>query len=165
MSSTNTGKLAGKFFVCMIGFMLVLIAVLFQWLMLRSYLNAKNTREWPQAVAVVLSSSIEERHISGSPPESRLFIRYKYSYRGEVFVSGDLSSRGSKWSRERAAVTESLANYPAGSSHQAWVNPESPEKAILKHDTKAAGYTLWFPVVIMIGGGGIIWGAVRDKSR
>ncbi|MDG1357506.1 MAG: DUF3592 domain-containing protein [Akkermansiaceae bacterium] len=165
MSSKNTGGLAGKFFVCMIGFMLVLIAVLFQWLMLRSYLNAKSTREWTQAEAVVMRSSIEERHISGSPPEARLFIRYQYSYDDEEYVSGNMSSRGSKWSRERAAVTALLADYPAGSSHQAWINPEDPHMAILKHDTKAAGYTLWFPAVIMIGGCGIIWGAVRDKSR
>ena len=145
--------------------MLILIAVLFQWLMLRSYLNAKNTREWPQAKAVVIRSSIEERHISGYPPETRLSIRFKYSYKGEDYTSGNISPRGSKWSKEREAVVSLMADYPAGSTHDAWVNPESPDGAILKHDTKAAGYTLWFPAVIMVGGCGIVWGALRDKRR
>ena len=165
MSSKDTGKLAGKFFVCMIGLMLVLVAVLFQWLMLRSYLNAKQTREWPRAEAVVIRSSIEERQISGYPPEVRLNICFGYSYDGEDYVSDNITPRGSKWSKERASVTGLLADYPAGSTHYAWVNPESPNGAILQHDTKAAGYTLWFPVVIMVGGCGIIWGAVRDKGR
>lgn len=148
----------------MIGIMLVLIAVLFQWLMLRSYLKAKETREWTQTEAVVMRSGVEERHFSGSPPEARLFIRYEYSYEGENYTSGNVSSRGSKWSRERDAVTNLLAEYPVGSSHQVWVNPNSPDVAILKHDTKAAGYTLWFPAVIMVGGCGIIWGGIRGKA-
>ncbi len=160
--ASNTG---GRWFLCLIGVLLVLMALLFEWLMLRSYLNAKKTREWPQVEAVVIRSSVEERHISGSPPEVRLFIRYEYSFNGMSYTSGNISSRGSKWSRERAVVDKLLADYPVGSSHDAWVNPISPEVAILKHDTKAAGYTLWFPAIIMIGGCGIIWGALRDNGE
>jgi hypothetical protein len=164
MSSKDTGKLAGRFFVCMIGIMLVLVAVLFEWLMLRSYLKAKETREWPQAEAIVTRSRVEERHISGSAPEARLNLRYKYDYNGQSYICGNITPRGSKWSRERTTVTSLLAEYPAGSAHQAWINPEYPDVAILKHDTKAAGYTLWFPAVIMVGGCGIIWGGVRNNK-
>ncbi|MGB2403444.1 MAG: DUF3592 domain-containing protein [Akkermansiaceae bacterium] len=164
MSRSQSSGNGGRWFLCMIGILLVLIAVLFQWLMLRSYLKAKETREWTPIEAVVMRSSLEERHISGSPPEARLCIRYEYSYGGENYTSGNISTRGSKWSRERAAVTDLLTEYPVGSSHLVWVNPTSPDVAILKHDTKAAGYTLWFPAVIMVGGLGIIWGAIRGKG-
>jgi len=164
MSEFQSRNSGGRWFLCLIGVMLVVIAVLFQWLMLRSYLNAKKTREWPQAEAFVVRSSIEDRHISGSAPEARLFIRYEYRYDGVDYISGNVSSRGSKWSRERSAVTSLLVEYPVGSSHPVWVNPTSPDVAPLKHDTKAAGYTLWFPAVIMVGGCGIIWGAFCGKS-
>ncbi len=164
MSRSQSSGNGGRWFLCLIGVLLVLIALLFEWLMLRSYLNAKKTRQWPQAEAIVIRSSAEDRHISGSPPEARLLIRYEYIHEGVTYVSGNVSARGSKWSRDRDVVARLLTHYPVGSSHQAWVNPHSPDVAILEHDTKAAGYTLWFPAVIMVGGCGIIWGAIRGKG-
>ena len=165
MSSAQSSGNGGRWFLCFIGSLLVIIALLFEWLMLRSYMKARETREWPRTQAVVIRSSIEERHISGSPAEARLLIRYEYSYDGENYTSGNVSSRGSKWSRERAVITNLLAQYPVGSSHYVWVNPSSPDVAILKHDTKAAGYTLWFPAIIMVGGCGIIWSAFKKEKH
>ena len=82
MSRSQSSGNGGRWFLCLIGIMLVLIAVLFQWLMLRSYLKAKETREWTQTEAVVMRSGVEERHFSGSPPEARLFIRYAALFGG-----------------------------------------------------------------------------------
>ena len=65
MSSDNKGRLAGKLFICMIGLMLIFIGGVFEWLMLRSYLHAKESRQWPQFEAVILRSDIDERQISG----------------------------------------------------------------------------------------------------
>ena len=165
MSSDNTGKLAGKMFICMIGLMLIFIGGVFEWLMLRSYLHAKESRQWPQVEAVILSSDMDQRRISGSPPEARLNLLFEYDYKGNKYTSGRLSPRGAKWSREKDSVADLMVVNPVGSFHSVWVNPKSPDTAILKHDTKAAGYTIWFPAVIMIGGCGMIWGALRDKDN
>ena len=163
MSDNTSGRVAGSIFICMIGLMLVSMSVVFEWLMLRSYLNAKESRQRPSVEAVILSSDIIERQISGSPVEVKFDVAYEYVYQGKPYSSKRLSPRGSKWMRDKDSVRELLLKYPVGSSHKAWVDPQSPDSAILKHDTKAAGYTLWFPVVIMVGGCGMIWGALRRR--
>lgn len=157
-------KLAGQLFLCFIGAALLLIGGVFGWLMLRSYNHAKASREWPQAEAVVLRSVIDERQIKGSPTEFRLNILYGYSYQGENLTSDRLTPRGAKWSKSSEAVAKLADEFPTGSEHMAWVNPEDTKFAILKHDTKAAGYSIWFPSLIMVGGAGMIWGALRKPK-
>lgn len=156
---------AGKWFLCMIGVMLLIAGGAFEWLMIRSYLNAKASREWPQVEAVVQRSDVAERQIKGSPPEYRLSILYGYRYNDEDLLSDRLTPRGSKWTKVASAVQSLADEFPSGSSHTAWVNPEDPDFAILKHDTKAAGYTVWFPALIIVGGVGMIWGAFRSPKN
>ena len=165
MRETQSSKLAGKLFLCMIGVMLLLVGGIFEWLMIRSYLNAKQSREWPQVEAVVLQSEIEERQILGYPQEVRFNILFEYNYEGRDFSSKSLSPRGSKWSKDEASINKLAVDYQVGTMHVAWVNPDRPDRAILKHDTKAAGYTLWFPALIIVGGCGMIWGAFFKAAR
>ncbi len=157
----KNSKLAAKLFLCMIGLMLMLAGGVFEWLMIRSYLHAKESRNWPQVEAVILRSVIDERQIIGSPPEFRLNVLYGYSIESEDLTSDDISPRGAKWTKVAASVEELAKKYPAGSSHTAWVNPDQFDVAILEHDSKAAGYTVWFPALIIMGGGGMIWGAFK----
>ena len=165
MSSTRNDKLAGRFFLCMIGLMLLLMGGVFEWLMIRSFLHAKASRDWPQVEAVVLQSDRDERQVMGSPPEYRYSILFGYTYEGEALTSKSLSPRGSKWTRDESSVTQLVADYQTGSTHTAWVNPDEEDKAILKHDTKAAGYTFWFPALIIVGGAGMIWGAFAKGAK
>ncbi len=155
---------AGRIFLCMIGLMLMLAGGVFEWLMVRSYLHAKATRDWPQVEAVVLRSVIDERQIKGSPAEFRLNILYGYRFENEDLTSDRMSPRGAKWSRELSSVKELAKEYPEGSYHTAWVNPDRSGVAILQHDSKAAGYTLWFPALIIVGGGGMIVGAWKKPK-
>lgn len=145
----------------MIGAMLLIIGGVFEWLMIRSYMHASASREWPQVEATVLRAEIDRRQVMGSPAEYRFNILFSYTYGGQVFTSKALSPRGSKWVRDESPVTRLAADYQVGSVYTAWVNPVQTSQAILRHDTKAAGYTLWFPGLIIIGGCGMIWGAFK----
>ena len=165
MSSSGDNQLAGKLFLAMIGVALLVVGGVFEWLMFRSYQQAKASRQWEQVEAVVIRSVIDERQVPGSPIEYRLNLMFGYSYDGEERVSDKLSPRGAKWSRSAEVVNQLADEYPTGSEHTAWVNPVQPDQAILKHDTKAAGYTLWFPALIMIGGAGMIWGAFKPERE
>lgn len=153
---------AGRVFLCLIGVSLILVGGVFSWLMMRSYQHAKASREWPQSEALVLRSVIDERVFKGSPREFRLNVLYGFTYEGEEYTSAKISPRGAKWTREAESVARLAEKYAVGTTHTAWINPEQPEMAILEHDTKAAGYTVWFPGVIIIGGAGMIWGALRS---
>ena len=155
---------AGRLFLVLIGLMLILIGGVFSWLMIRSYQHAKASREWVQTEAYILRSVVDERVIAGSPREFRLNVLYGYTYQGKDYSSDKISPRGAKWLKEASLVVELAAQYPASSTHTAWVNPDDPNVAILEHDTKAAGYTVWFPCVIMLGGVGMIWGAMKRPT-
>lgn len=154
---------AGRLFLCLIGVMLILVGGTFSWLMIRSYQNASESRKWAQTEALVLHAVIDERVFLGSPREFRLNVLYGYHYEGEEYTSDSISPRGAKWSKKADVVAKLAKKYAIGSEHTAWVNPEQPDVAILEHDTKAAGYTVWFPSVIAIGGLGMLWGAFKGK--
>ncbi|BDS05276.1 hypothetical protein NT6N_03160 [Oceaniferula spumae] len=160
MNQSNNGR-AGRIFLCLIGLMLILAGGVFEWLMIRSYQHAKASRAWPQVEALVLRSVIDERVFKGSPREFRLNVLFGYTYQGGEYTSDKISPRGAKWTKELGPVETLAAEYAPGTTHTAWVNPDQPDAAILKHDTKAAGYSLWFPGLIIIGGAGMIWGALR----
>ena len=156
---------AGKWFLCLIGMSIMAMGLLFGWLLLRSYQNAAATRDWHQVEAVILHSAVEQRQIKGSPKEYRLNILFGYEFEGDSHISDKLSPRGAKWSKQEESVAELADDYPEQSTHTAWVNPSDPEHAILKHDTKAAGYTLWFPVLFVVAGAGMIIGVLRKGSK
>lgn len=144
--------------------MLIAVGGVFSWLMIRSYMNASESRQWEQTDALVLRSVIDERIFKGSPREFRLNVLYGYQYEGVEYTSDSISPRGAKWTRKVDEVVELAKVYDTNSAHTAWVNPADPEEAILEHDTKAAGYTVWFPAVIAIGGVGMLWGAFKPNS-
>lgn len=162
LNPTNRG---GRLFLCMIGLMLITVGGAFEWLMWRSYQHAKESRSWPQVEATVLRSDIDERQIQGSPREYRLNLLYGYSYGGKEITTNQFSPRGPKWTKKEDNVAQLIQEYPVGSIQTAWVNPKRPEGAILTHDTKAAGYTLWFPALFILGGLGMIYGAMRKIGR
>jgi len=162
MEGGSEGGQAGRLFLCLMGGMLMLAGGVFEWLMVRSYQHATESRAWPQVEAVVLRSDRDERQILGSPREYRLDVLYGYDFGGEAISSNRFSPRGAKWTRDESVVSALKETYPVGSTHVAWVNPEAPERAILKHDTKAAGYTLWFPALFIVGGAGMVWGVLRQ---
>ena len=163
MQSSNSRS--GQWFLCLLGLSLILMGALFAWLLLRSYQNANATRDWIQAEAVILRAEVEQRQIQGSPVEYRLSLLFGYDFDGKSYTSDKLSPRGAKWSRDQEVVIKLREEYAEQSVHTAWVNPDEPSLAILKHDTKAAGYTIWFPVLFIIAGGGMIWGAFGKSGK
>ncbi len=157
-------QLAGKLFLSFIGIFLILLGGVFEWLLVRSYQNAKATRQWPEVEAVIIESGVRERQITGSPSEYSLQLLYEYSFEGHDLSSDRLTPRGIKWSKKEEKIEQRVADYTVGSVHSAWVNPEQSDFAILKHDTKAAGYTVWFPALIIVGGVGMVIGAFKKRK-
>ena len=46
-----------------------------------------------------------------------------------------------------------------------YVNPADVNFTMLKPDSKAAGYSIWFPMLFVIGGLGIAIRAIRSELR
>lgn len=162
--STPKASPAGRWFLVFTGLFIALVGALFVFLMSRSFLRAYEMRKWPETPCVILVSELEERkHDPQSPAEFRHRVSYGYEWRGQAYTSDLLGLRGSPWSSKREKAEGSAAAYPAGSSATCLVNPADPETAVLRPDSLAPGYSIWFPGLFVIGGLGIAFRAVLRR--
>jgi hypothetical protein len=162
MMSMSNSQRAGSWYLTVIGLALCFIASIFLWLMMRSYMRAREMTTWPQVACLILSSEVEENRIAENvAPDFRLAVLYRYQFQGKDYESPLWSLRGSMPRTEKSAVEKLVKQFPQGSQQTCWVNPRHPEIAVLKIDSRAAGYSLWFPGLFFLGGVGMIWGAWR----
>ncbi len=153
---------ASTAFLILLGLAIAAMGVVFTGLMWDSYRRASEMHAWPQADAVILASELEERlHDEYSPREYRLRILYGYQGEGERRTGERLSSRGNPWSNKKAVPEAQLEKYPVGSTTKVYIDPGNPEFTVLRPDSKAAGYSIWFPALFVVGGVGIMFHAVR----
>lgn len=157
---------AGRWFLLLIGLSLILIGSLFIALMTRSFLRAEAMRDWARVECVILESRIEERqHDPLSPIEYRPLLLYGYDWKDKRLTSNAYSLRGGKWSSQIQRARGVLEGYPAGSRTICLVNPDNPVQAVLKPDSLAPLYSIWFPALFVIGGIGImvrVWQVARS---
>ena len=98
-------------------------------------------------------------------------IYYLDQFEGEDNISETYKPRGQRWRNSVEKVKPLLEQYPVDKKTVCFVNPErptdpsKPRQAILAHDTKAAGYSIWFPALFSIGGIGIMVGAIRGLFK
>ncbi|MBK1883597.1 DUF3592 domain-containing protein [Luteolibacter pohnpeiensis] len=155
---------AGRWFLSVLGLFLAFIGGIFFWLMLRSYERASAMDHWPETACVVLDSNIQQRQIDpNSPPEYQLSVLFGYSWKGVSRTSEHLTLRDNPWRASRETLEEDLTKYEPGTKLICHVNPENPDQAIIKPDSKAAGYSLWFPSLFIIAGLGITIMAILPK--
>ncbi len=153
-------------YLVFLGLAVALIGALFTALMWGSFQRALDQRSWPQVEAVVLSSEVEEyQHDEFSPKEYRLKILFGYEWKGEAMTGDRLTARGSSPSKDRRKIAGQERVFPTGAKVSAFVNPADPEFAILKPDSKAAGYSIWFPLLFVVGGLGIVVKAVLSSNE
>ena len=143
----------GRWFLVAVGLATALLGALFVWLMARSYLRAKGMRSWPEVPCVILSSAIGERqHDPQSPREYRVELLYGYEWQRAARTGDRLTLRGNPWTSKPDVVAKRAAEYPPGLRTTCRVHPDDPGFAVLKPDSLAPGYSIWFPSLFVIGG-------------
>ncbi len=153
-----------RIYLFIIGLGLSLIGGFFMWLMVRSYINARKTRTWDEVPAMVLQAGVQERKIGEHvPTDYSATVLFGYEYGGRRLTSELITPRGTKWAKDREKAETQLLGIEVGEATSCWVNPDHMENAILKHDTKAAGYSIWFPSLIFIGGLGVMTGSIKKR--
>ncbi|MGB6219974.1 MAG: DUF3592 domain-containing protein [Haloferula sp.] len=159
MAKRNTGA---RVYLTIIGLMLALAGGVFTWLMWRSFSRARAIDHWPKVPCVILESTMAERQIDpGRPMEVSFQVLYSYEWDGEEYQSKRYRLRGSSWSSRIDEVEMLMDLYPAASIQECQVDPNQPELAVLAGESKAPGYSLWFPVIFLVGGLGVVVGAWR----
>lgn len=155
---------AGRWFGAALGLGLAVIGMVFVGLMWRSYDRARAMHAWPEVPCVILEAEVEQRPIDfGGPPEFRLAILYGYEWEGVRHTGDRLSLRGNPWTSKQNVIQAQAADHMPGSRLTCRVNPADPAFSVLKPDSKAPGYTLWFPALFIIGGLGITIRAITHK--
>jgi hypothetical protein len=156
----------GRWYLAAVGLSLVFIGSVFIVLMARSFLRAKDMRTWPQVPCVILSSEIEERrHDPLSPVEYRAAVVYGYEWNGAHYSSDQITLRGSAWTSDRSRAEQRAAEFPNGTTAICHIHPTDPKAAVLKPDSLAPGYAIWFPGLFVIAGLVIAIRALRPPSR
>jgi hypothetical protein len=157
---------AGRLYLILVGLILCAAGAVFVGLMWRSFNRASDQRQWTEVSCQILESQVRERQIGAEVPVEYGFgVLYAYDFEGKSATGSAPSLRGVAWSHAQSRAESLVAYYPVGSTHPCFVNPADPTQAVLKLDSKAPGYSLWFPLLIIAGGGGIIVGALRAKGK
>lgn len=165
-SHPPSSNVAGRWFLAILGLFLALLGGAFVLLMGRSFLRARAMHHWPEVKCVILSSEVEERkHDEVSPTEYRQDIVFGYEWKGERLTGEHLTLRGSPWTSNRENAEERVAGYPVGKVTTCRVDPADPSLAVLKPDSLAPGYSIWFPALFVVGGLGITLRALTVKPR
>lgn len=148
------------------GVFLVIAGSFFAWRMWLSYEKAQITRGWMQVPCRIVSSRVvSERPTPNSNPAHRVEVHYEYEINGA-------KHSGTRIRQVEAAPTphldnarEKQINYPPGSTRACFVNPASPDEAVLEHASRAALYSIWFPLLFVAGGIGMLRGALRRRQE
>ncbi len=154
---------AGSLWLAFLGLSLAVMGTIFTGVLLRSWRLAEETRSWTAMPAKILSAQVvPEQATPHSPTKYRPVVRYEYQMGGKVYHTDRIHrSDGPKSEREDA---ESLREeFTPGQTVTCWVDPADPAHAVLKHDTRAALYTIWFPLLFVAGGLRMAWAALRKK--
>ena len=155
---------ASRVYLSLIGLALALAGGVFFALMWRSFQRARAVDHWPVVPCVILKSETEERQVDpNSGVERRFAVLFGYEWEGRPYESELVKLRGSGWSSKPDIVEAYIGKYPEGSEQECHVNPQKPEQAVLEKESKAPGYSIWFPGIFVVGGIGMVVGAWRPR--
>jgi len=145
------------------GLFLAFAGIVFTWVLWTAWQRAEETRRWvPLPSRIVSSRLTQELPTPNSNPAYRAEVRYSYIFDGKSQLGSNIKRVNSPSQHEDVA-RKKLESYPVGAEQTCFVNPLKPEQAVLKHDTRAALYSIWFPGLFVIGGLGMAWNALRPR--
>lgn len=143
-----------------LGGLIAAMGMFFVVALVNGYGRATETRDWTEVPMKVTRSEIEEEQIGSSPTEYKAIVEYVFTYEGKtMYGTGIKRTEGN--TRHKSKAERKINRYPVGSEGTCWVNPEKPTQTVLKHNTKAVLYTVWFPGLFVIAGLGIAVGSIR----
>ncbi len=130
---------------------------LFEVFLIRQFGQTIGQRFWKKTPCTILDSEVQER---GENEEPFAFtVRYQYTHAGQSYT-GSRYRRSDGTSGSYSEAQRLVQKYPAGRGVFCYVNPQSPDQAVLRRDNLALGLVIPFPLIfVVIGAGGafLIW--------
>ncbi len=146
------------------GLFLACAGLLFTWVLWSAWQRAEETRRWAPTPCRIISAQLNsDRPTPSSNPAFKAEIQYAYTFAGSS-KTGSHIKRVDSASQHEENARQKLEEYPVGLETTCYVNPEQPDQAILIHDSRAPLYSIWFPLLFVVGGLGMAWNAVKKRS-
>ncbi|MGV3661850.1 MAG: DUF3592 domain-containing protein [Prosthecobacter sp.] len=160
----NPPSSSGRWWLGSMGLFLIIAGLFFAWRMWLSYEKAQITRGWTQVPCRIVSSRVaSERPTPSSAPAHRVDLRYEYEFKGVRHSGTHIRQVDAAPSQHLEDVRQKQLNYPPGAERPCFVNPASPAEAVLEHSSRAALYSIWFPLLFVAGGVGMLRGALGRR--
>lgn len=155
---------SGRWWLGLMGLFLIIAGLFFAWRMWLSYEKAQITRCWTQVPCRIVSSRVaSERPTPNSSPAHRVELRYEYEFKGTKHVGTHIRQVDAAPTQHLENARQKQQDYPPGADRSCFVNPASPDEAVLEHSSRAALYSIWFPLLFVAGGIGMMSGALRRR--
>ncbi|HYF33848.1 MAG TPA: DUF3592 domain-containing protein [Prosthecobacter sp.] len=162
--SSSPSPNAGRYWLVAMGLILALAGAGFTWGLYVAWQKAEETRRWTATPARIVSARVvSERPSPHSNVAHAPEIRYRYDFGGRSYTGAKIKRVEGPTAHESEAQKKVEA-YPVGMEVTAYVNPADPGQAVLQHSSRAALYSIWFPLLFVAGGGGMAWGALRRRG-
>lgn len=145
----------------MLGLAFIAMGSVFTFVLWQSWRKAEETRAWTPVEALVISSQVlTDRPTPHSPLKYTAEVHYRYTYSGQTYASRRIKRvDGPSSHKDKAEAV--VGEHAPGSIVTCYVNPAHPDFAILVQGTRAALYSIWFPLLFVVGGAGMLWSAIR----
>lgn len=153
---------AGRIWKMFLGLGLILAGSFFAWWLWAAWQKAKLMDPWIEAQATISSSEIQEwRYNEFSRPQYIPKVIYSFDIEEQTQFSDQIRRIPIRSSTYDKAMVWTR-KFPAGIQTSVWYDPKDPKRSVLKKDSKASIYSIWFPCLFVVGGIGIIYTALRS---
>lgn len=164
MPKQTAGNIAGRIWKIIMGLVLVVVGSVFVQYLYSAYERGAAMDSWEEVPCLIRSLEADDSQLNQRGMTKYILqVRYDYKFRGKEYEGTRIKRLPTEASDPRKLKSK-IEAYPAGRETVCYVNPENPEEAVLKKDTKAALYSIWFPCLFVVGGLGMIVSALFRKG-
>jgi len=147
------------------GAALIVAGLVFVRYLWDDYRRAATMDSWVETPCRIVSSGIDDSELTQRGMTKYILeVEYRYEFEGERYL-GDRVRRLPTESGHAKKIRNKLEKYPVGRETRCWVDPDDPASAVLKKESKAALYSIWFPGLFILGGAGMVLSAIFRHSR
>ena len=143
----------------------LLMGLFFEGMVARDFLRTLRTYGWSRTDCEIVSSAVRDTDEEGRPAGDYGFeVEYRYRFRGGRYTSRQFMLENKSFS-DYGEAQRLVRRYAAGAPSVCYVNPRSPDQAILQRSSLWSGLVLLFPLLFVGIGGGGIWFTARAALR
>lgn len=155
--------LGGRIWKCLMGLILIGVAWALVTYLWNSYQRAAQMDAWVEVPCRIETLSVDDTQLNQrGMPKYLLEVTYRYQWNGHDYVGNRIKRLPTEASDPRK-LKNKIEEYAVGNETLCYLDPDAPEFVVLKKDSKAALYTIWFPFLFIIGGAGMIFSALFRK--